>query len=164
MGKDKEKKDKKEKKEQKSSSPSRSSKSGSQSFPEHSQSSESGSQPPRDQMPHWFPHLPYPPQSPYQHPAPFPSFPASMPSTLPSFPPYPDIFQSPFGSPFPSQLQKPPSYLPPPPLTPGESSLLTDNSSNLHSMLLSWYMAGYHTGVFEGSRQATDKKRKERKK
>merc|ERR1712243_78444 len=49
------KKKEKEKKEQKSSSPSRSSNSGSQSVPEQSQSSKSGSPPPLDQMPHWFP-------------------------------------------------------------------------------------------------------------
>jgi len=160
----KDKKDKKEKKGKKSSSPSRSSNSGSQSVPEYSQSSKSSSQPPLDQMPHWFPHASYPPQSPYQLPTPFPSFSASMPPTLPSFPPYPDPFQSPFGLPFPSHLQQPPSSLPPPPLTSGDASLLTENSSNLHSMLLSWYMAGYHTGVFEGNKQATEKKRKERKK
>jgi len=172
--KDKEKKEKKEKKVKKSktSSPSRSSQCSSQAPPEHSQSSRSSTQAPPDHLPPWFPPTSVPLQSPYNLPSHFPSYPSMQPPyPSMSFSPFPDPYQNQFAtpqSPFlpPSpQLQFPPSSLPPPPsLTPSDISLVTNNSTALHSMLLSWYMAGYHSGVFQGIKQATENKEKKKSK
>lgn len=78
--------------------------------------------------------------------------------SLPPFPPSSQAFpSSPFSS-LPSPLaslqpQFPlPGSLPPPP-----PPLPTDPSSplppELHSLLISWYMAGYHTGLYQGASQ-----------
>jgi len=169
--KDKEKKEKKEKKSKQSSS--RSSQSSSQAPPDPTLSSRSSTQAPQDQLPPWFPPTSLPLQSPYNLPTQFPSFPP-MPQAFPSmspFSPYPDPYQTQFNTssqppflPFPPQLQQPLSSLPPPPsLTPAEAALVTDNSTALHSMLMSWYMAGYHSGVFEGIKQASGKKKDKKK-
>jgi len=160
----KEKKDKKPKKN--SSSPSRSSQSSTNVLADQYHSSRASTQAPSDHLPPWVPPTSLPLHSPYNiHPH-FPSLPTMQPQ-FPSmqFPSFPDPYQtaqSPFLPP-PTQLQFPPSSLPPPPsLTPADISLVTTNSTALHSMLMSWYMAGYHTGVFEGIKQATENKKKKK--
>jgi len=165
----KEKKDKKEKKHQKdredkiSSNLSGSSQSTSQFSPGQNQSTMS--QPPSSQIPNWFNQPFNPPQAASQ--AHFSSFPLPLPPTLPPFLPYQDHFSNMYGVPsvpFQPQLMQPPSSLPPPPLTPKDDLLQSENSSALYSMLLSWYMAGYHTGVYEGRTQANGKRRKDKNK
>ena len=84
----------------------------------------------------------------------------SFPPPFPAFPPAPQLpgLASPF-SPFP-QLQPPPS-LPPPPALPAE--LANTVGPELHSLLLSWYMAGYHTGLYQGVCQDNTKRRSKKK-
>ena len=78
-------------------------------------------------------------------------FPPSFSSFTPQFPPSP--FSS-FTPQFPSSL--PP---PPPPLPSDPSSPLPPE---LHSLLVSWYLAGYHTGLYQGASQ--EKQRRKMKK
>eukprot|EP00088_Acartia_fossae_P009129 TRINITY_DN1440_c0_g1_i4.p1 TRINITY_DN1440_c0_g1~~TRINITY_DN1440_c0_g1_i4.p1 ORF type:complete len:417 (-),score=87.03 TRINITY_DN1440_c0_g1_i4:97-1347(-) len=72
-----------------------------------------------------------------------------------SLPP-PGAWPSSFGSGGPSLPAPPP---PPPPLI-NNSSSLSDNQQVLNSMLMSWYMAGYHTGVYQASQQVKKKKKR----
>lgn len=46
-----------------------------------------------------------------------------------------------------SPFQKIPSVPPPPPID-NEDDLDKDNEA-LHSMLIAWYMSGYHTGYYQ---------------
>jgi len=160
------KKEKKEKKDKSSSSPSRSSQSSSHVLPDQMHSSRASTQAPPDYLPSWVPPTSMPMQSPFTVPPHFPTMPPMQPQfPSMSFPSFPDPYQtaqSPF-LPTPPQLNFPPSSLPPPPsLSPADISLVTTNSAALHSMLMSWYMAGYHTGVFEGIKQSTDNKKKKK--
>ena len=79
-------------------------------------------------------------------------FPPSFSSFTPQFPPSP--FSS-FTPQFPSSLPPPP----PPPLPSDPSSPLPPE---LHSLLVSWYLAGYHTGLYQGASQ--EKQRRKMKK
>ena len=45
-----------------------------------------------------------------------------------------------------SYVFNPPHIPPPPPTAWPSSNLSEENSDSLYSMLMSWYMAGYHTG------------------
>ena len=88
----------------------------------------------------------------------FPSFPAPFSTSAPPFPSVASPF-SPFAPPAPP-LQSPfscPPSLPPPPALPAE--LETSVGPELHSLLLSWYMAGYHTGLYQGVSQKRSKKK-----
>jgi survival motor neuron protein len=57
-----------------------------------------------------------------------------------------------------------PSFLPPPPLPmpsiPNVNSQVTGEDDALHSMLISWYMSGYHTGYYYGLKNAASKDKK----
>merc|ERR1719295_1444375 len=68
---------------------------------------------------------------------PFPNI--TMPYSMPQFPPIPSI-----------PPLTPSTIIPPPPLNQIDAQQELSNTSALHSMLLSWYMAGYHTGFYEG--------------
>ena len=123
-------------------------------------------------------------------PSPFPSLPTpTLPNMFPpqfsSFPPQPQFpgLASPFLPPAPApQLQSPfqppslphgaagdggPASLPPPPALPPQ--LESSVGPELHSLLLSWYLAGYHTGLYQGvsqtsqTSQTRDKKRSKKK-
>jgi len=157
----KKKKDKKEKKDKKKdksenkrkskdrSSPSRSSRSSTQAFLP-------------DQLPPVLKSPFIPPAAPFHTYPPMPQF---------SYTPYhhtsiPDQYQHQYATtqpylPPPPPLQFPPSHLPPPPTVP-DLNLSSDNTTVLHSMLVSWYMAGFHTGVYEGVKQASEKKNKKK--
>jgi len=88
----------------------------------------------------------------------FPSFQAPFSTSASPFPSLASPF-SPFAPPAPliqSPFSCPPS-LPPPPVLPAE--LETSVGPELHSLLLSWYMAGYHTGLYQGVSQKRSKKK-----
>ena len=119
-------------------------------------------------------------------PNPFPSLPTPTLGNMfpPQFPSYPGLPQfpgmaSPFlppGPPLQSPWQPPslplygdggPASLPPPPALPPQ--LESSVGPELHSLLLSWYLAGYHTGLYQGTSQSSqssqsgDKKRSKKK-
>jgi len=83
---------------------------------------------------------------PNMHISPFPNIPT--PYSMPQFPPIP------------SMPPLTPSTIMPPPLNHIDAQQGLSNTSAMHSMLLSWYMAGYHTGYYEGINRVSKKKDK----
>ena len=64
-----------------------------------------------------------------------------------------------------TQPFKPPQHIPPPPPPPALATLfenkapseLSNEEEGLYTMLMSWYMSGYHTGYYFGLKQASKK-------
>merc|ERR1719273_2110912 len=96
---------------------------------------------------------------------PLPFNPTGIPSMAGGFPPMPTGFPpmnaaSP-GFPHLSGGFAPP---PPPPMFPaGDGHQVLNNSEALHSMLMSWYMAGFHTGQFQAHSRPQSRKNKKDK-
>ena len=74
---------------------------------------------------------------------------------MPPMPPFPGFNM--FGMGNMNFQQLPP--MPPPPM-PQSCDVLSDDSEALHSMLMAWYMSGYHAGLYEGLRKRKMKKNK----
>lgn len=87
-----------------------------------------------------------------------PSFPMP-PHMFPSFPSAPNVSaqlgsRPPFVTGRPScdyPFQPPPSFVPPPPPAFEGSDDIASDQEALYSMLISWYMSGYHTGYYQVS-------------
>jgi len=52
---------------------------------------------------------------------------------------------------------------PPPMFAAGDEHALSSNTEALHSMLMSWYMAGFHTGQFQAQSRIKQRKSKKNK-
>lgn len=67
------------------------------------------------------------------------------------------IFENPFA---PKQST---SFPPMPPMPPMINEMNTDEAEHFSAMLMSWYMSGYYTGLYQGHRMAKTKSRRSNK-
>merc|ERR1711915_351718 len=72
----------------------------------------------------------------------------------------PTPYSMPQFPPIPSMPPLTPSTIMPPPFNHIDAQQGLSNTSAMQSMLLSWYMAGYHTGYYEGINRVSKKKDK----
>jgi len=112
---------------------------------------QTGCVPPVQPMP-TFANPMYPPVS-STYPQQLPPYPQQMPPYPQQMPLYPQQMP-PFPMP-PMHLPMPPSGIPPPPILDG----MMEDDQGLHSLLLSWYMAGYQAGLYQQGQNKTRSKK-----